>query len=86
MNNWQEYVAGTDPTDAKSNLKVSSQQSQAGLIRWPSVAGKTYVIERASSLFSPAWIPVSTNTGSGADVQFQDTSGGSVRFYRVRVQ
>ena len=86
MNNWQEYVAGTDPTDPKSNLKVSAQSNSTGLIHWPSVAGKTYVIERSPNLFSPAWIPVSTNTGTGADMQFQDSSSGSARFYRVRVQ
>ena len=89
--NWQEYVAGTDPTDPKSNLRVladklAAQQSQASVIRWPSVSGKSYVIERSSSLFSPTWIPVSTNAGTGADMEFHDTSGGNVRFYRVHVQ
>ncbi len=85
-NNWQEYVAGTDPTDAKSNLKVSTQKGQAGVIRWPSVAGKTYIIERSSSLFAPSWTPVSTNAGTGADMEFHDITGGRVHFYRVHVQ
>jgi hypothetical protein len=88
--NWQEYVAGTDPTDPSSVLRVSTdqavaQQSQDCVVRWPSVAGKQYIIERSTSLFGPNWIPVSTNTGSGANMEFHDTTGGSVRFYRVHV-
>jgi hypothetical protein len=88
--NWEEYVAGTDPTDAKSCLTVSSQPAAAqstlnSVIRWPSVAGKSYFIERSTSLFAPNWIPVSTNIGSGTDMEYQDATGGNVRFYRVRV-
>ena len=91
LNNWQEYVAGTDPTDVKSNLRVSTdqaaaQQRQDSVIHWPSVAGKSYVIERSASLFSPGWIPVSTNTGTGGDMEFHDLNGGNARFYRVHVQ
>jgi hypothetical protein len=88
--NWQEYVAGTDPTDPKSVLRVSTdqavgQQSQDCVVHWPSVAGKQYIIERSASLFGPVWTPISTVTGSGNDMEFHDTTGGSVRFYRVHV-
>jgi hypothetical protein len=89
-NNRQEYVAGTDPTDPSSVLRVSTdqavaQQSQDCVVHWPSVAGKHYIIERSASLFGSNWIPVSTNAGSGTDMEFHDTSGGAVRFYRVHV-
>ena len=88
--NWHEYIAGTDPTDPKSLLRVATdqavaQQSQDCVVRWPSVAGKHYVIERSASLFGPVWTPISTITGSGNDMDFHDTTGGSVRFYRVHV-
>ena len=88
--NWHEYIAGTDPTDPKSLLRVSTdqavaQQSQDCVIHWPSVAGRHYVIERSASLFNPVWTPSSTITGTGTDMQFHDTTGGKVRFYRVRV-
>jgi hypothetical protein len=81
--NLQEYIAGTDPTDAKSTLRVSTTKDS--VIRWPSIAGKHYVIERSASLFDPTWIPVSTSTGTGADMEFHDTASGEVRFYRVSV-
>jgi hypothetical protein len=82
--NYQEYIAGTDPTDAKSALKVSNTRDS--VIHWPSVAGKHYVIERSSSLFNPNWAPISSNVvGTGGDMQFQDTTGSGVSFYRVSV-
>jgi hypothetical protein len=89
-NNWQEYIAGTDPTDPKSVLRASTdqaaaQRSQDCVVHWPSVAGKRYIIERSTSLYGPNWIPVSTNTGTGTDMEFHDTGGGNVRFYRVHV-
>ncbi|MCX6928721.1 MAG: thrombospondin type 3 repeat-containing protein [Verrucomicrobia bacterium] len=88
--NWQEYVAGTDPTDLSSILRVSTaqngaQHTQDCVVRWPSVAGKRYVIERSTSVFSPNWIPISTNTGSGSDMEYHDTASGAVRFFRVQV-
>jgi hypothetical protein len=89
-NNWHEYISGTDPTDTKSLLRASSprataQGSQDAVIRWPSVSGKRYVIERSSSIFAPQWTPVCTNTGTGRDMEYHDTTGGRVRFYRVHV-
>jgi hypothetical protein len=88
--NWQEYVAGTDPTDANSFLNVATHQAAAVqnqdcVVHWPSVNGKTYVIERSPTIFAPNWIPVSTNIGTGTDIEFHDTAGGAVRFYRVQV-
>ena len=47
--------------------------------------GKRYIIERSSDLFAPNWTGISTNTGTGTDMEFQDNSSGTVRFYRVRV-
>ncbi len=88
--NWHEYLAGTDPTDPTSCLRLSDVQTlepqkPGCVVRWPSVAGKQYVIESSATLFAPNWIPLSTNSGSGANLQFQDTSGANTRFYRVRL-
>ncbi len=92
VNNLQEYLAGTDPTDPNSFFKnigtdpASAQQPGDCVISWPSVSGKQYVIERASSLTTPNWTVVATNSGTGITMKYHDTSGGGVRFYRVRVQ
>ena len=88
--NLQEYLAGTDPTDPTSCLRLNRSSPTASavqnaVIHWPSVLGKRYIIERSSDLFAPNWTGISTNTGTGTDMEFQDNSSGTVRFYRVRV-
>ena len=84
-NNAQECKAGTNPNDATSALKA--QVNGQRTIRWPSAPGKQYVIERSSSVYSPAWSSVATNVGTGWDMEYTDaTPGSGARFYRVRVQ
>jgi sugar lactone lactonase YvrE len=84
--NWQEYKAGTDPNDRASVLRASASP-QPFTIRWPSVEGKRYVIERSATLFSESWIPVSTIDGTGSEMEFQESdSTSNIRtFYRVRL-
>jgi hypothetical protein len=88
VNNWLKYVAGVDPTvpnDFPNLLPKGSLPSGAtSAIHWPTVSGKHYVIERSFSLYG-GWSPVSTNTGTGTDVEFDDTSSGGARFYRVQI-
>ena len=87
MNNWQEYVAGTDPADPKSCLKANvGGSSQNRAITWPSVLGKQYVVERSTSMFQGNWTPVATYAGTGGNLEFDDSSTGKVYFYRVHVQ
>ncbi len=86
-NNAHESKAGTDPNDAASvlRLRLNQESSQDFVIRWPSGVNKQYVVERSSSLSAPVWSAISTNTGTGDELEFHDTSGGPViRFYRVR--
>jgi len=91
-NNLQEYLAGTDPTDPTSNFKTIGtdqavkSQPQDCVISWPSVSGKQYIIERTPSLSTPLWSTVTTNVGNGTIMEYHDTTGGGLRFYRVRVQ
>ena len=61
--------------------------NQPFTIRWPSVEGKRYEVERSVMLFGGSWIPVSTKDGTGLEMQFQDgdSIGNTRYFYRVRV-
>jgi hypothetical protein len=92
LNNLQEYAAGTDPADPASFFKniatapAAAQSSEDCVISWPSVSGKQYVIERSPSLSTPTWTYIGTNSGNGNTMEYHDTTGGGVRFYRVRVQ
>ena len=92
LNNLQEYMAGTDPTDSTSCFKTigndlkAAQQPQDCVISWPSAIGKQYVIQRSPSLSARIWTPVATNSGNGTIMEYHDTSGGGIRYYRVSVQ
>jgi fibronectin type 3 domain-containing protein/DNA-binding beta-propeller fold protein YncE len=90
FNNWYKYVAGLDPTDPKSKLTAGTDQAMAqnpkdSVIYWPSMTGKQYVIQRSSSMFPGSWTAISTNTGTGGNMEIHDASGGNSRFYRVSV-
>ncbi len=92
VNNLQEYLAGTDPTDPTSYFKTigtdpsAAQQTSDCVISWPSAIGKQYVILRTPSLSTPIWSTIATNSGNGTIMEYHDTTGGGIRFYRVQVQ
>ena len=89
INNWQKYVAGVDPftpNDFPSlNPKTPVPAGATAAIHWPTVSSKQYVILRSSSLFPGSWSAIATNTGTGTDMEFDDSASGSVHFYRVQV-
>jgi hypothetical protein len=89
ISNWKKYVAGVDPTLANDfpsvNPKAPVPTGANTAIHWPTVSGKQYAIERSSSLFPGTWSAITTNTGTGTDMEFDDNSTGTVKFYRVRI-
>jgi hypothetical protein len=89
INNWEKYVAGTDPTDPKAYpylLPTTPPLSgAAAAIHWPSISGKQYVIERSSTLFPGSWTAIATNIGTGTVMEFDDSQSTKASFYRVRI-
>ena len=89
LTNLQEFRAGTDPRDGVSSVRIAATRFLGGQmeITFPSVAGKTYRIERTDSLTNPFWTVVAENiAGTGADVDvLARTDGQRSGFYRVRV-
>ena len=87
MPDWAEIIAGTDPTNPNSVLRLQGT-AQAGsmLLNWPSVVGRTYSVEYQSAL-GGSWQPLTSNLqGTGAMLQVQDSPGmAGVRFYRLQV-
>ena len=88
MNNRAEYVAGTNPTNALSLLKVQSvNYTQSGTtVTWQSVPGKSYQVSRRLDYSAATWqnagAPV---TAAGATAQYFDaTATSGNRFYRVQ--
>jgi hypothetical protein len=92
MNNWQEWRASTNPTNAESALRMLLP-APAGTnvkISWQSVAGVTYFLERSTNLDgSPAFLVLATNLpGESSTTAFTDAniSGAPRLIYRVGVQ
>ena len=93
---WQEFWAGTNPTNAASRLRLESPLAPPAappgtlVVRWQGVAGKFYRIERATSLTSPtAFTAVASDVpGAAGLTSWTDTSGATAGtlFYRVMVQ
>jgi len=93
LNNWQEWLAGTDPTNSQSVLQMlllSPGGGSGGTLTWQSVAGKKYFVQRANNLATqPAFTTIMDNiTGQAGTTSFTDTTAtnGISFFYRVGVQ
>jgi T5SS/PEP-CTERM-associated repeat protein len=93
MNNLQEYLAGTNPTNTASCLKITSVTPTNNSIRvsWSAVGGRSYVLQTNSDLSTPFAdaSPVITMPGTSQTVtNYLDSgiaAGYQTRFYRVRL-
>jgi hypothetical protein len=92
MNNWEEWIAGTVPTNSASVLQMlSSSHSNSGLrVSWQSVNTRTYFLQRASYLAaSPAFSAIKSNiVGQAGMTSYTDATATNAEpyFYRVGVQ
>jgi hypothetical protein len=91
VSNLQEYIAGTDPTSASSQLlitKIEINQNPASLtLTWPSVTNRFYTVEAASGapgVFVPLWVSL----GNVIESSFSEplTNNSAARFYRIRAE
>jgi hypothetical protein len=90
FSNYQEYLAGTDPTNALSCLKFSSPASNSGggiRLRWLTAPGKTYIVERSTAPRGAAWTTITNVVGNGYTGEVIDSGNGAkAQFYRIRIQ
>jgi hypothetical protein len=92
-NNLNEFGAGTDPTNALSCFVVSGFEVRSVdasvIIRWSSVAGKTYTLQRATNLLTAlTFTPVATHIPATPPVNVWTNTiiGSRTLFYRVVVE
>ena len=92
MSNWQEWRAGTNPTNALSVLRLLSSipGPQGVIVSWQSASGRNYFLERGTDLRGqPRFLPLATGiVGQPGTTTFTDTNavGAGPFFYRVGVQ
>jgi sugar lactone lactonase YvrE len=89
--NWQEFLAGTDPTNPDSKLELHRpglHPDHKGLsISWLTAPGKTYVVETATSIDATVWTVVATGiAGDGNFHEIVDALRTEGAFYRIRLQ
>jgi hypothetical protein len=91
-NNWQEWIAGTNPTNALSVLRMlAPSNSVSGVtVTWQSVTSRTYFLDRGTNLLAlpPFSILASNIVGQVGTTSYLDTNAvdSSTFFYRVGVQ
>jgi hypothetical protein len=90
--NWIEYLAGTDPTDPNSRLRLSGSVTPTGkaqsqmALHWLTAPGKAYEVQWASSLSGGLWSTLAAVSGDGTIASRSDTNlTATVRYYRVHV-
>jgi subtilisin family serine protease len=92
MSNLAEWLAGTNPTNANSCLRLMALPSNnlnAFVVSWPSVVGKYYRLERATNLLIGFNSVVRTNIAATAPTNTETDTAilpSNARFYRVGVE
>lgn len=89
---WQEWRAGTVPTNGLSYFRFAwsgGGPSGGRVLRWPSRPGRTYAVDRTQDLMVPGMEPIASGlTGREGHMSYTDTTAiaSQPSFYRVRVE
>ncbi len=84
MTNLEEFIAGTEPNNGLSYLKIEIQGAGLNLVRFHAKARKSYTVQYASSVTGP-WSRLTNVSPEGADrvVEIPDNFTGPPRYYRL---
>jgi hypothetical protein len=85
-----EYYAGTDPTNSASYLWIDGAAAvgdSGWILEWPSVADRTYILERSTNLLD-GFTALVTNAATPPQNVYTDTTASveSTCIYRVKVE
>ena len=80
---WQEYIAGTDPTNAASCLKVV--QSPRNVVSWEALTGRVYSVCWSTNLVS-GFQALNTNILYPQNSYTNEIPDSTVNHYQIRVR
>jgi len=88
VSNLQEYLAGTNPTNAQSNFKFTSiaVAAKTNTMRFQAVSNRTYSVQFKNDLNSSTWSILTNITAATTNrpaVIIRDTGTNTARVYRV---
>jgi len=93
QNNLAEYVAGTDPRDANSRLAITGASPNPAMpsefiLRWSSMAGKSYTVQAATNLLTGFDQTLATGVLATppSNVHTDNVTGAATKFYRIKVE
>lgn len=91
--NLQEYIAGTNPQDATSRLAITECAPNPAIpdefiLRWSSVAGRTYTLQAATNLTTGFNLILATGIPATppSNVYTDTVTGVGMKFYRIKVE
>lgn len=89
FDNYHEFVAGTDPNDVRSVLRIFEfRLTGSGVtLNFTSLLGNHYTVDSRDDLLAGSWTALNSNVWGKTDVTpFTDPGAGAVtkHFYRVR--
>jgi hypothetical protein len=91
-NNWQEWIAGTNPTNSASVLKMLNpaltNNPPGVILTWQSVSNRTYSLQRSVNFGSlPTFLTIQSDIpGQTGTTTFSDTNSPAAALYRVAVE
>jgi hypothetical protein len=89
--NYEEYLAGTDPTDRTSNFAFTllQQVGEDFRLTWNTVVGKIYYVQTSETLKPDSWQTVTTVVATGLSETWTDNelpAPKPYKFYRITIQ
>lgn len=86
MNNRAEFIAGTDPANNQSYLKIEqSVSSGSAAVQFAGISNRTYTVQFTDDLNAPDWSRLAEIAARSTNftLQLPDPSWSTNRFYRV---
>ncbi len=88
MSNWDEYLAGSDPTDGQSVFRLPSARWSGDALAWslPTLLDRVYTLQETPGLHPSAWSNLFSFQGTGGDVLITNVQWNAWQgFYRLIV-